>query len=271
MIKKVVVIVSIICLFSTINIFTDEKTKNLQSIVLEDFELAEGGQPKRIWVAVPSLFGREENKESGKSLEQVSWVEAWPEAYFGREGIFDDGNGPKPNKTSLSLKVQFNRQGYNYVELYPCVTKDGKLVTEPINFKGIVKQIDMWIWGANYNYDVEFVLMDYKGIEHRLPVGNIKHVGWKNFVVGIPGYIPQTGTYVLGQYQFSLVKIVVWTTPKEKVSGTYVYFDHIKYLSDIFQEKYDGYNLGDINTVKNLQEKAPKAPDDSQLRQQQQQ
>ena len=43
------------------------------------------------------------------------------------------------------------------------------------------------------------------------------------------------------------------------------YIDHIKYLSDIFQAKYDGYDLGKIETVKNLWEKGPKAPSESEL------
>ncbi len=266
MLKKAAVLASIFCLISNLNIISAKDTKNLQSIVLEDFELNDSGQPKRMWIAVPSLFGRENNMESGKSLQELSWVHAWPEAYFGRDGVLDDGSGPKTNNTSLCLHLQFNRPGYNYVELYPCAQgQDGKWVTQPIPFKGIVQQLDMWIWGANYNYDVEIVLRDFKGVEHRLPVGNTRHIGWKDFNIYIPSFIPQTGTYLLGQYQFSLVKIVVWTNPKENVSGTYVYFDHIKYLTDMFEAKYDGYNLGDPDTVKNLQEKAPKAPDDSQL------
>ena len=71
----------------------------------------------------------------------------------------------------------------------------------------------------------------------------------------------------MGDYQFSLVKLVLWTTPKEKVSGTYVYVDHIKYLSDIFATKFDGFDLGKKEAVKNLWEKAPKAPKDTELTQ----
>jgi hypothetical protein len=165
----------------------------------------------------------------------------------------------------LALKTAFNRQGYNYVELYPLIEKDGKFVKRPIAFQGVVKQLDMWIWGANYAYEVEIVLQDFRGVEHRLPVGRIQHVGWKNFKVYIPSYIPQRGQYLLGEYQFSLVKIVIWTTPKEKVSGTYIYFDHIKYLSDIFEANYDGNDLGKMETVKNLWEKGTKAPEESEI------
>jgi len=265
---KIKSILTLILIISCINILSADqffKTSNMQSVVLEDFELDESGKPKRYWVAVPNRFGKEGSKESGKSLQEVSWIESWPEAYFGRDGVFDDGNGPKTYKNCLAVKIQFNRQGYNSVELYPLEEKDGKYYKKPIPFVGKVSQIDLWIWGSNYNYEMEVVLMDYKGTEHRLPIGSIRHVGWKNFTVAIPGYIPQAGEYILGDYQFSLVKLVIWTNPSEKVSGTYVYIDHIKYLTDIFARKYDGYNLGDKETVKNLWEKAPKAPEDTEI------
>ncbi|MCK4799113.1 MAG: hypothetical protein KAT05_17205 [Spirochaetes bacterium] len=255
----------LIILFFTVSILcADERTKNLQSVVLEDFELKDG-KPKRSWIVVPNKFGRENNEDKGKSLQKLSWVQAWPDAYFGKDGVFDDGNEKKEYKNSLAVKMAFNRQGYNFVELYPVEEKEGKYLKKQIPFKGRVEQIDMWIWGANYNYNVEIVIMDYRGIEYRLEVGNIKHIGWKNFNITIPNYIPQSAAHIPSLKQFSLIKIVIWTTPKEKVSGAYVYFDHIKYLSDIFETNYDGYNLGNTETVKALWEKGPKAPDDTLL------
>jgi hypothetical protein len=243
----------------------NKRTENLQSLVLEDFELGQDGKAKRQWIAIPDRFGRKGNLESGDSLQQLSWINSWPEAYFGRDGKLTQGNDVKEYKTSLAVKIAFNRQGYNSVELFPLENKDGKLIKSPIPFIGIVKQMDLWIWGANYNYYIEAVFKDYKGVEHRLPVGSIQHVGWKNFILPIPNYIPQSGTYVLGQYQFSLVKLIIWTTPEEKVNGTYVYIDHIKYLSDIFDSKYDGYELGKTDAVNNLWEKAPKAPTEKEI------
>lgn len=267
--NRLFLLLIILCFFFIINIGyinADERTKNLQSVVLEDFELGEGGNPNRSWIAIPNRFGREENLEAGKSLQKLTWIESWPEAYFGRDGKFDDGNGLKDYKNCLALWMAFNRQGYNLVELYPLEKKDdGKFHKSPIEFRGRVKQIDLWVWGANYDYDVELVLMDYRGIEFRLPVGKIKHIGWKNFVVPLPNYIPQSVSHIPSLKNLSLIKIVIWTNPKEKVTGAYVYIDHIKYLTDIFESKYDGYNLGEDETVNNLWEKGPKAPEESEL------
>ncbi len=253
-------------------VYSTNETKNLQSIVLEDFELGTDGQPRRQWAAFPSTFGREGNLPSGRSLQDLGWVTAWPEAYFGREGMYDSGSGPQPYKTSLGLRTRFTRRGYNNVDLVPLAKNAaGDLVPSPIPFRGKVEMIDMWIWGANYNFDVEVVLIDYRGVEHRLPLGNIRHSGWKNFVVNIPSYIPQAVDYIPNQRVLSLVKVVLWTQPNEQVEQfAHVYFDHIKYLSDIFEVKYDGYNLGvpeHINTIWNTENgEAIRAPSDSEVK-----
>lgn len=241
------------------NIYSDERTKNLQSVTLEDFEL-NNGKPVRQWAIIPNRFGKEGNVDTGKSLQELSWVQAWPESYFGKEGVFDDGNTKREYKTSLATKISFNRQGYNFVELYPLAEKDGKLVKSPLPFKGIIQQMDMWIWCSNYNYNVYLVLSDYRGVEHRLYVGNLQHIGWKNFTVSMPSYIPQSVSYIPPTKSLSFVKLVIETTPKEKVSGAYVYIDHIKYLSDIFETKYDGYDLADPENVSKLWDEGPKGP-----------
>ena len=77
----------IIIILGSGNLKTQEKrTENLQSIVLEDFSLGQDGKPKRMWAAFPDRFGRKDNLESGDSLCEVSWINSWPEAYFGTEG-----------------------------------------------------------------------------------------------------------------------------------------------------------------------------------------
>lgn len=264
LLKRILIIFIIFSLLNVFSIYPEEKASNIQSVTLEDFELDQNGKQKRLWIAVPERFGRENNIDTGKSLQDVAWVESWPEAAFGRDGVYDDGNEKKNYKTSLGVKLEFNRRGYNRVDLIPVQEKDGKTVGSPIPFKGIVQQIDLWIWGSNYNYDMEMILIDYKGIYHRLPVGNMKHVGWKNFKVTIPTYIPQTSTYISSMEKFALVKLEIWTAPDERVTGSYVYIDHIKYLTDLMETKYDGFNLGEDNTVKNLWDKAPKSSEKTQ-------
>jgi hypothetical protein len=250
---------------------SDGKNTNIQTIILEDFELVDG-QPKRMWVLIPDRFGREGNKEGGESLQKLSFVNAWPEAYFGSRipgkdrGEFSYGpKGANDDERSkyidvsgycLAMWITFNRPGYNRVELYP-LAKDGggTWVKEPIQFVGKIQKVDMWIWGANFNYNMDMVIVDFRGSEHRLSVGNIKHIGWKNFIVNIPHTIPQSIDYVPSLKTLSLQKFIIWTDPTENVKGAYIYLDQIKYVTDVFTEIYDGYQLGDPDHTKKVWEK----------------
>lgn len=262
-------------------VFTSFASENIQSIVLEDFELGDDGNPKRYWALVPNRFGREGSVDGGKSLQQMRWVKAWPEAYFGNEVDGAERGeffyGPVDTETAkqrytdvsghcLGMSVLFNRMGYNLVELYPLEQNDeGKYERSPLAFKGRIKEIDFWVWGANYNYFMELVLRDYRGVDHRLDVGSIKHIGWKNFKVNIPNYIPQSVTYIPSTKRLSLVKFAIWTHPDERVSGAYIYLDHIKYLANVFEELYDGYKLGDPEYVNELFEGAAEPPSEEEI------
>jgi hypothetical protein len=282
--KKLCFLIStLFILFFNVNIFGENSkyASNIQSIILEDFEVGQDGKPNRPWVIIPERFGRKGSVDSGESLQDMKWVKAWPEAYFGLDkgtgkgelffGVSATTEEAKKKYTDVSgsclaLKLAFERQGYNVVELYPvALNKDNKYSKTPIPFKGKVQQVDMWIWGANYNYNVEMVIMDFKGVEWRLPVGNIQHAGWKNFVVTIPKSIPQAVTYIPSMKAFSLVKLVIWTTPNEKVTGAYIYIDHIKYLTDVYGDLYDGYQLGDTTYIKDLWEKGAAAPSEKDV------
>lgn len=262
-------------------LFSEERASILQTLVLEDFELTSDGTPKRYWTIIPDRFGRENSVDSGASLQELRWIKAWPEAYFGVEkagsgkGEFFYGPASSPERqakyteesaTSLGIKLKFNRQGYRVAELYPLAkAEDGKYQKSPIPFKGKVKRIDFWVWGSNYDYFMEMVLIDYRGFEHRLNVGSLKHAGWKNFVVEIPASIPQSVTYVPKTKSLTLSKLVIWTNPNERVSGATYYIDHIEYLADVYEELYDGYRLGDPSYVKTLEEEAPVAPSDADI------
>jgi hypothetical protein len=286
-VKKITLVFATLCLvlFNVGSLFPAEYKSNIQSLVLEDFELGPDAKPKQWWFLNPDRFGRVDSTDAGASLQQLRWVPAWPEKYFGvakadsKKGEFFYGPiGTENNEdmkkrytdisgTCLGMNIKFNRQGYNSVELIPIIlNKDGKTYDKTsLPFKGNVKQVDMWIWGANYNYYVEMVLRDYRGAEYRLDVGSIRHVGWKNFVIPIPNSLPQNVVYVPGQKPLSLVKLVIWTTPNEKVSGAYVYIDHIKYLTDVASDLYDGYQLGNEDYVKVLNEKAVVQPKDTDV------
>ena len=237
----------------------DQITENLESIVIESFDHPDNPDEAVLssseWIVRGSKFATKVYDENGKVVEQYpksKYVEAWPEALFGRN---------KEGKLHKVLGVhgKFDRQGFNYIEFIPAVKgDDGELVPRrledrnEITIPGRAKTIDLWVWGANFDYYLEVHIRDFRGIMHVLPLGSIKYTGWKNLKVNIPTYIPQAGGYVTaGGYlkELKLVKLVLWTRPNEKVNDFLLYIDHMKVLTDMFVSRFDGDGLADLDFI----------------------
>lgn len=68
-----------------------------------------------------------------------------------------------------------------------------------VPFKGIVNQIDFWVWGANYLYYLDVLVRDANGRVHVLNAANLNFYGWKNVVVRVPSWIPQRSRFRSGR------------------------------------------------------------------------
>lgn len=252
-------------------VFGDTATENLMSKVIESFDNPEDPEAAEWdsseWIVRGSKFRTVIKDDEGNIVEEwpkKAYVETWPEALFGT-------NKDERDLKVLGINGRFDRQGYNYIELIPAVENDeGELVPRQpdrmdesgdiilgneITLPGRTKIIDLWVWGSNYDYYLEVHVRDFKGIVHVLPLGSLKYTGWENLKVSIPSYIPQEGGYVSsGGYlkELKLVKLVMWTRPEENVRDFYVYFDQIKTLTDMFVSRFDGDDLADKETIKDI-------------------
>jgi len=250
----------LLTIFIAAPVAADKVTENLVSRVLESFDNPEDPEesewPSSQWIVRGSKFATKVYDDEGNVIDQYpksQFVEAWPDALFGR------------NKENIPYKVlgvhgKFDRQGFNYVEFIPAVEgDDGALIPRSmddgneITIPGRAKTVDLWVWGANFDYYMELHVRDFKGIVHVLNLGSIKHTGWKNLKVDLPTSIPQEGGYVSsGGYikELKLVKLVMWTKPQERVDDFLIYIDQIKVLTDIFVSRFDGDNLADDDFIK---------------------
>jgi hypothetical protein len=219
---------SILLLLSlAVSIQAEVKPIVLEMSTLDNFDDPNAQQ----WAVYGSKF-------SNVDYPQVSYVKAYPEALYGRYYAGVD------KLQALGVHAKWDRKGYNYFELVP-VTKgsDGKLTPKPIAIPGRVSRLDMWIWGGNFNYYVEVHLMDFRGVPHTLYLGDLSFQGWRNLSVDIPSYIPQFVRWIPQERPLTLTKIVVWTRPAERVDDFYVYFDELKVLTDVAENRFDGDQL----------------------------
>lgn len=234
--KIVCLPILLLLLAPTLSVAQEDRTVNLESRVLESFDPNDRASD---WLVRGSKFVAD-------GFPKKAYAESWPEALYGanREG---------KELEVLGAHFKFNKQGYNYIEFIPVRENDeGNLVPNPLTIPGRAKQLDLWVWGSDYDYYLEAHLRDHRGMVHTLKLGNLDFVGWKNLRIDIPGYIPQSSDHVPYLEQLSLVKLVLWTKPTEAVRDCYVYFDQIKVLTDVFVDRFDGDALAQPGKVQEI-------------------
>jgi len=151
---------------------------------------------------------------------------------------------PKGTYKFLGLEVKFDRKGDNWVDIVPTKKgSDGKVAPYEVPFKGRISRLDMWVWGANYAYELEILVRDCNGRVHTLPVGLVNHEGWQNMSVLVPSYIQQVSPYLNGVQQMAFIAFRIRSRPTERVDSFYIFFDQFKALTDTYMDSYDGFEL----------------------------
>jgi len=153
-------------------------------------------------------------------------------------------SNPEGKYKFLGLEFKFDRKGDNWVDIYPSRKGEGdKAVPYEIPFKGRITRLDLWVWGANYDYSLEILLRDCNGRVHTLQIGMVNFEGWKNMSVQIPSNIQQASPYLNGIQQMSFVAFRLRTMPTERVDNFHIFFDQFKALTDTYMDSYDGFEL----------------------------
>ncbi len=234
----------VVAILAPIAVTAQTATTNFQTRVIEDFDDPESSQ----WIVRGSKFIAE-------GYPEVAHVRTWPEALYRNEP--DDRT-----LRALGVQAAFDRFGYNFLEFIPVETNDaGETVPRGIDIPGMVSNMDIWVWGSNFDYYMDVHVRDYRGMTHVLRLGDIGYVGWRNLRIRIPSYIPQNVRYTAelrnGEFasnlrSLELVKIVLWTRPEERVNGFFVYLDEIKVETDMYRDPFDGEDLRDPEFVQEL-------------------
>jgi hypothetical protein len=225
--KGGVFIVSLIffaCL-SVAPLFADANTVALESIIIETFD---GDSPYE-WVT----------DGIKASKKDYGLFPVYPQALF---RLAEETEG----KQSFGLNGKFQHQGYNWIDIYPVGKDNPEGGAVPIPLRGFVRYVDVWAWGSNLNYRLEVYLRDYRGTIHRIDMGSLRFLGWKNLQAAIPPNFPMTDRALpLKSTSSEFVKFRLWTAPYERVNNFYLYLDQLKVLSDTFSTRFDGDELAD--------------------------
>jgi len=248
----------IICLivWACITVFSGfaDPTVTYESFILETFN-GDDDAPY-IWRTDASRFASNIRDANGQPVQDNSgnvqkypittYVDAWPIALFGYNRAGQD------TIRSFGIRGQFDRMGYNWVDLYPSLAEDPDGKPYEIPIPGQVVNMDMWVWGSNLRYYIEVFVRDYRGVVHTLRLGDISYPGWRNLSVNIPTNIVQTRRTLPSYASLTFVKFRIWTQPSERVDNFYVYFKQLKVLTNTFQNLFDGNDLADPAFVDTL-------------------
>ncbi|MCL2443159.1 MAG: flagellar filament outer layer protein FlaA [Treponema sp.] len=250
----------IICLIiwaciTVFSVYGQNRTVNWETRVLETFN-GDDDAPY-IWKTQASRFvspvrdgdGAVVKDSDGNNVNypQTMYVNAWPVAVF---GYMRDADSPPLR--SLGLHGQFDRRGYNWIDLYPVLADDPDEKPFEIPIPGRVTNMDIWVWGSNMRYYIEAYVRDYRGVIHTLRLGDLSYVGWRNLSVNIPTNIAQSRRTLPAYAGLTFVKFRIWTQPVERVDNFYIYFKQFKVLTDMFNTLFDGNELGDPAYVDRL-------------------
>ena len=216
-----------ICLLLSISslVFGQRKSIYVETRLLYNFETLDEWQP--ISNASRSLFVGDRTNENGV-------VTKYPNLRLFATKPYGMGNQGYNSTNSLSASVSFFRKGYNFFDLVPTVQKI---------VPGKAETFDVWVWGGNYAYTMEMIFEDYKGYTYTLPLGSLRYIGWKNLSTAVPGFIPQSESYVPRAEGLRFLNFRFWSSPEEKADNFVVLLDYFQTVTDTFRAAYDGSDI----------------------------
>ena len=158
-------------------LFAQPSSKSIETFLMDDFDSA--GEQNYMYDGKPYSWDWTVNSSRfvAEGYPKTGYYEGVPNS------LKQLLKGTDKNFKVFGVKTAFNRKGDNWFEVYP--TKDDKAFEIP--FVGTVTAIDFWVWGANYNYYLELMVRDTRGVVHVLPAGSLAFSGWKNIIVKVPG------------------------------------------------------------------------------------
>jgi hypothetical protein len=229
------------CIMVSPGLKADETTHSYESRILESFN--GDSDSKYVWKSDASKFI---TRTEDTNFPVLTYVDAWPVAVFGYNRA-----GDAPPLKSFGINGRFDRQGYNWIDIYPALAEKPDEPYE-IPLPGRVRNFDMWVWGANLRYYMEIYVRDYRGVVYPLRFGDISYIGWRNLQISVPSNILQSRRTIPNYAGLKFIKFRIWTQPVERVDNFYIYFKQFKVLTDMFDPLFDGNDLADPDHVQKL-------------------
>ncbi|MFH0975764.1 MAG: flagellar filament outer layer protein FlaA [Spirochaetota bacterium] len=233
------------------NVPADISSKELRAVVVEDFET-----PAEYTLETVPKKNTDPKRDPVPTL-QLKYIDSGP-ADLKAEKWSADKKGMEKKKV-LGVHFRFKYPGYNRVDIIPPLevqwddpsrkittydSRTGKYIQEnAIQLPGQARGLSMWVHGRGDDYYLDCWVKDWKGEVHILKFGSLNYVGWKPLMAEIPRYIPQEVETYPQTKLLKVIRFVIRSTPDAAAQDTYIFFDQLKVLTDIYEVNFDGQEL----------------------------
>jgi hypothetical protein len=128
----------------------------------------------------------------------------------------------------LGIKVEYISRGYNWFAVRP---------VKPIVVEGVCQKLSVWVAGRNYKHVLKMMVQDFYGNERYLYVDKLNFIGWKELSVFIPDNINQRDFHFIDRQGIKFSGFYVECDPVDTYGIYYIYFDELRAVTDLFNEK----------------------------------
>ncbi|NIZ46824.1 flagellar filament outer layer protein FlaA [Entomospira nematocerorum] len=194
------------------------------------------------WIAVGS-------QNIVQDFPLTTQANVWPREKFGENPANSD------DLRALAINGAFTQRGRNFIEIIP--TRDGS-TPSPLPLTDEVRALGVWVWGSNFNYTFLAVVEDADGVQHRINMGRLNYMGWRNLTATIPNTINQRNATFPLRRTLRLVKFIIDVNPAERADNFFVYIDNVTTISQRrIMTGFDGSNLTEPTVIDQIWEGQP--------------
>lgn len=230
----VVCVLVLLLLMFSVPVFAQPNMKSVETIMIDDFD-AKDDMDWNWNVQASKYIHVDGDGDASKTYPKMAYFEAIPNSLKAYRTADD------PTPYALGVQVSYDRKGDNWFEVYPTDKETGDVYEIPL--KGTVTQLDVWVWGANYDYYLEFLIRDADGNVHVVPACTMNYQGWRNVIVDMPSTVRQQSRLRSGPETSFFIGFRVRADANEYADDFVIYFDQLRYSTNTLNNIYDGFEL----------------------------
>lgn len=211
----------------------EAKQEMIQTVMLENFETPDAWVVKfsknraKAWRPHAPEFEPSEKWIHWKKAEKKDYVEFSKPEPMGKEGEL--------GTTIMGVRGRFYNKGYNWIAIEP---------KQDFYMMGQALRLRVWVWGGNFDYDIYAVVKNYRDRIFKLPLGNLKFIGWRQLEYSfLNAPIEQFDSWAPQMKPIQFLRFLIVSKVTEFPDKFGIWFDDLQYDANLYDPSYSGKAL----------------------------